>query len=75
MGTDKLGTQIAIQAAHYGNVVSVYDKEEWVKSLNCAPLMVNKEVLGFCFNRVWRAIKKECLHMWGEGYVDFKDID
>jgi 3-hydroxybutyryl-CoA dehydrogenase len=48
---------------------------EWVESIGCVPLTVNKEILGFCFNRVWRAVKKETLHMWADGYVDFRDID
>ncbi len=47
----------------------------WVQSIGCVPLTVNKEILGFCFNRVWRAVKKETLHMWADGYVDFRDID
>jgi len=47
----------------------------WVRSIGCVPLTVNKEILGFCFNRVWRAVKREVLHMWAEGYVDFRDID
>jgi hypothetical protein len=25
--------------------------------------LVRKESIGFVFNRVWRAIKKECLHL------------
>jgi 3-hydroxybutyryl-CoA dehydrogenase len=49
--------------------------KEWVRSIGCVPLTVKKELLGFCFNRVWRAIKRETLHMWAGGYVDFKDID
>ncbi len=48
---------------------------DWVQSIGCIPLTVKKELLGFCFNRVWRAIKREVLHMWAGGYVDFKDID
>ena len=47
----------------------------WVRSIGCVPLTVKKEILGFCFNRVWRAIKREALYMWGEGFVDFRDID
>ena len=47
----------------------------WIRSIGCVPLTVNKEILGFCFNRVWRAVKREVLHMWAEGYVDFRDID
>ncbi|HSR11280.1 MAG TPA: 3-hydroxyacyl-CoA dehydrogenase NAD-binding domain-containing protein [Thermodesulfobacteriota bacterium] len=48
---------------------------EWVRSLGCVPLAVKKELLGFCFNRVWRAVKRETLHMWAGGYADFRDID
>ncbi len=47
----------------------------WVRSIGCVPLTVKKEILGFCFNRVWRTVKRETLHMWAEGFVDFKDVD
>jgi 3-hydroxybutyryl-CoA dehydrogenase len=47
----------------------------FVRSLDCLPLTVKKELLGFCFNRVWRAIKKEVLYMWANGFVDFRDVD
>jgi 3-hydroxybutyryl-CoA dehydrogenase len=47
----------------------------WIKSIGFVPLTVNKELLGFCFNRVWRAIKRETLYMWGNGFVDFMDVD
>jgi len=49
--------------------------KRWVSSLGILPLTVKKELLGFCFNRVWRAIKREVLQMWANGYVDFRDID
>jgi len=48
---------------------------EWVRSVGCIPLAVKKESLGFCFNRVWRAVKRETLHMWADGIADFRDID
>jgi len=47
----------------------------WVRSMGCIPLTVKKELLGFCFNRVWRAIKREALWMWGNDFVDFRDVD
>jgi len=47
----------------------------WIRSLGFVPLTVKKELLGFCFNRVWRSIKKEVLYMWGNGFVDFRDVD
>ena len=49
--------------------------EQWIRSLGCIPLGVRKEILGFCFNSVWRAIKKQCLYMWANNFVDFRDID
>lgn len=48
---------------------------EWVRSIGCIPLTVNRESIGFCFNRVWRAIKRETLHMWADGISDLQDID
>ena len=47
----------------------------WVRSLGCIPLTVKKELLGFCFNRVWRAVKREVLFMWANDFVDFRDVD
>ena len=49
--------------------------EEWIRSLGLVPLRVKKEILGFCFNSVWRAIKRQTLYMWGNDFVDFRDID
>ena len=49
--------------------------QKFVRSIGSIPLTVKKEILGFCFNCVWRAIKKQTLYMWAGGYVDFRDID
>ena len=49
--------------------------EEWIRSLGLVPLKVKKEMLGFCFNSVWRAIKKQTLSMWANEVADFRDID
>ena len=49
--------------------------KSFIQSIGCVPLEVRKEILGFCFNRVWRAVKRETLYMWADGFVDFKDID
>jgi 3-hydroxybutyryl-CoA dehydrogenase len=49
--------------------------EEWVRSIECLPLIAKKETLGFVFNRVWRAVKKDALKVWAEGYADFRDVD
>ena len=47
----------------------------WVRSLGCLPLTVKKELMGFCFNRVWRAVKHEALYMWANDFVDHRDVD
>jgi 3-hydroxybutyryl-CoA dehydrogenase len=48
---------------------------QFVRKIDCIPLAVKKEMLGFCFNSVWRAIKRQTLYMWGNDFVDFRDID
>ena len=49
--------------------------KQFIWSIQCIPLMVKKETMGFCFNSIWRAIKRQSLYLWGEGFVDFRDID
>ena len=44
-------------------------------SIGITPLMVLKESTGFIFNRVWRAIKRECLHLVDQGVASFQDVD
>jgi len=48
---------------------------EFVRSVQCVPLSVQKEILGFAFNSVWRAVKRQTLYLWANGYVDFRDLD
>ncbi|MFX0175591.1 MAG: 3-hydroxyacyl-CoA dehydrogenase family protein [Candidatus Hodarchaeota archaeon] len=49
--------------------------KEWLESIEVTPLELKKECLGFVFNRVWRAIKKEALKIWAGGYADIEDVD
>jgi 3-hydroxybutyryl-CoA dehydrogenase len=49
--------------------------EAFVRSLGMVPIVTWKEIMGFTFNRIWRAIKRETLHLVAEGYSDFEDID
>jgi 3-hydroxybutyryl-CoA dehydrogenase len=48
---------------------------QWVRALRCVPLKVRKELIGFCFNRVWHMARLEAMKMWAAGFVDFMDID
>jgi len=49
--------------------------KDWIESIGIEPLVLKKECLGFVFNRVWRAIKKECLKIWAGGYADIETVD
>lgn len=48
---------------------------EFVRSLGMVPIVTYNEIMGFSFNRVWRAIKRETLHLVADGYSDFQDLD
>ncbi len=43
--------------------------------IGLTPLIVVKESTGFIFNRVWRAVKRECLHLVDEGVATHEDVD
>ncbi|NVM45315.1 MAG: 3-hydroxyacyl-CoA dehydrogenase family protein [Candidatus Lokiarchaeota archaeon] len=49
--------------------------KKWIEDIKCEPLVVKKECLGFVFNRVWHAVKKECLKIWEGGYADKETVD
>ncbi len=47
----------------------------FLTSLGNVALETRREIQGFAFNRVWRAIKKECLFLFGSDYTDPHAID
>jgi 3-hydroxybutyryl-CoA dehydrogenase len=47
----------------------------WARKMNVVPLITKKEIMGYTFNRTWRAIKKEVLYLADQGYADPQDID
>ncbi len=48
---------------------------KWLESIEITPLEVKKECYGFVMNRIWRAIKKDCLKIWAGGYADLETVD
>jgi len=54
---------------------TVNSAEALISSIELVPIIAKREIMGFVFNRIWRAIKKESLHLVGNGYADFEDID
>lgn len=47
----------------------------FLKAQRNVPIVTSKEIKGFSLNRVWRAIKKECLKLWANGYISPEDLD
>ncbi|HKY95750.1 MAG TPA: 3-hydroxyacyl-CoA dehydrogenase family protein [Kiloniellales bacterium] len=47
----------------------------WARAIAMVPLHCRKEQMGYSFNRLWRAIKKEVLRQIAEGYATAEDID
>jgi 3-hydroxybutyryl-CoA dehydrogenase len=49
--------------------------ENLIHNLDLIPLRVQREIMGYAGNRVWRAIKKEVLFLIQNGYATPEDID
>ncbi len=47
----------------------------FLASIRNIAIVTQREIKGFSLNRVWRAVKKECLRLWAEGYIDPHDLD
>lgn len=43
--------------------------------LNYQPIVTEKEIKGYSMNRTWRAVKKEILNLWAEGYTTPEEFD
>ena len=55
--------------------VTIEKFSAFAEQVGITPLLVKKESTGFIFNRVWRAIKKETLHLVDEGVASYEDVD
>ncbi|MCZ7665193.1 MAG: 3-hydroxyacyl-CoA dehydrogenase family protein [Thermoleophilia bacterium] len=47
----------------------------WLGALGMVYIESKKEIKGYAFNRVWRAVKKECLFLADQGFCDPEDLD
>jgi 3-hydroxybutyryl-CoA dehydrogenase len=47
----------------------------FVRSLGLVPIRVQREIMGYAVNRIWRAVKKETLFLLDGGYATPEDID
>jgi 3-hydroxybutyryl-CoA dehydrogenase len=49
--------------------------QRFARLIGITPLLVQRESTGFLFNRVWRAIKRETLHLVDDGVATVDDVD
>jgi 3-hydroxybutyryl-CoA dehydrogenase len=47
----------------------------WARALKMVPIVTQKEIMGYAFNRIWRAVKKEALNLANLQAADPHDID
>lgn len=45
------------------------------RTLGFEPIITEREIKGYSINRVWRAVKKECLYLWANGYITPSEFD
>lgn len=45
------------------------------RTLGFEPVVTEHEIKGYSINRVWRAVKRECLYLWANGYTDPAEFD
>ena len=45
------------------------------RQLGFEPVITEQEIKGYSINRVWRAVKKECLKLWANGYIAPSEFD
>ncbi|MFV1966747.1 MAG: 3-hydroxyacyl-CoA dehydrogenase family protein [Pirellulaceae bacterium] len=48
---------------------------EFARSIGLVPILVRREVTGFILARIWRAVKKEALHLVDRGVATPEDVD
>ena len=45
------------------------------RELGFEPVITAREIKGYSINRVWRAVKRECLYLWANDYVAPSEFD
>jgi 3-hydroxybutyryl-CoA dehydrogenase len=48
---------------------------QFARDIKMVPVVTQKEIMGYAFNRIWRAIKKEALFLVDRGHSDPESID
>ena len=61
---------------HPGTAPATLDSAEtFIRTLGLVPIRLQREIVGYASNRVWRAVKKEVLFLIDQGYLTPGDVD
>jgi 3-hydroxybutyryl-CoA dehydrogenase len=61
---------------HPGTAPATMDAaEDFIRALGLVPIRDRVEILGYGSNRIWRAVKKEVLHVIDAGVLTAQDVD
>ena len=54
---------------------TIDEAKRFLRRLGLVPIVARREIQGYPTNRIWRAIKKESLHLVAGGYLSAEEID
>jgi len=54
---------------------TIDDAVGFLRSVGLVPIVDKKEIQGYAYNRVWRAVKKEVLYLLDGGYLTPENVD
>lgn len=73
--TDPRDMRLAELMAPLASSFTLDFARQWARHLGMVPITVRRDQMGYCFNRLWRTIKKEVLRQIAEGVSTPTDID
>lgn len=69
------GPVVEIMGGSETTVFTLETARKFTESLGLVPVVLRKESTGFIYNRIWRAIKKECLRIVADGVTTPEEVD
>jgi len=54
---------------------TLHEARAWARQIKMVPITTHKEIMGYAMNRIWRAVKRECLFLADQGYSTPEEMD
>lgn len=69
------GPVVEIMGGSQTTTLTLDTVRKFTETLGLVPVVLRKESTGFIYNRIWRAIKKECLRIVADGVTTPEEVD